>query len=96
MTCVLTSEEVRATFETPAKVEFPTVRGRPLPLRITCEDAEFRGTTIVQPGVTDLKISAPYVSGMSSAAMKAGVDHPGTLWVFTKAPVWVSVRPTGG
>lgn len=92
MRCVLTSEEVTATVETPGKVAFPTMRGRPSPMRITCSDGTYRGSTLLHPGVTGVQILAPYVPGGSSAAMKAGADHPATLWVYTKAPVWVTVR----
>jgi len=96
LTCTLNSDEMTARVVTPGKVAFPMVRGRPSPMRITCSDETFSGTAILQPGVTDLKISAPYVPGMSSAAMKAGVDNPATLWVYTKGPVWVTVRRKGG
>ena len=96
LTCHLSSDQMTARVVSPGKVAFPTVRGRPSPMRITCSDEAYSGTAILQPGVTDLKISAPYVPGMSSAAMKAGVDNPATLWVYTKGPVWVTVRPSGG
>jgi hypothetical protein len=96
LTCHLRSDQLTATVVAPGKVAFPTVRGRPSPLQITCSDDTFSGTTMLQPGVTDLKISAPYVPGMSSAALKAGVENPATLWVYTKGPVWVSVRRTDG
>ncbi|MCF6429315.1 hypothetical protein [Leisingera sp. MMG026] len=92
--CTLDSAEFSASFTTPAVVRLPKLKGRPTPLRVSCNAPGRTADTKVQPTLDGVIVAGGSVAGLVAAAVTAGIAAGKDNWSFggNDVPLWIELE----
>ena len=91
--CTMESKEFKASFVTPAQVNFPVTKGRVSSIRVTCSTTHYSASAFVHPRLEGIVTVQPSIAGLVVAAIGTAVVLERDRWSYADdGPIWIDLQ----